>query len=146
MNERLTLPKPSDNLRPDGTPWSVLFVDDDAMVCRSMGKCLDRVGFRTVIVMSAEEALARIGTERFDVVVTDHNMPGMSGTELIERLMERDPTLRGRVILTSGDLHSEANEALMVRTGAKRLQKPFQVAELALAVRAATARLSERPA
>ena len=121
----------------------MLFVDDDEMVCRSMGKCLERVGFRTLTVMSAVEALAVIGTERFDVVITDHNMPEMSGGELIERLMQHDPTLRGRIILTSGDLHSDANEALMARTGARGLEKPFQVAELALAVRAAVARIGE---
>ncbi len=137
----MTAPRNVENARPDGTRWSILFVDDDDMVCRSMGKCLDRVGFRTVTVTSAVEALARIGTERFDVIITDHNMPEMSGGELIERLIEHDPTLRGRIILTSGDLHSDANDALMTRTGARGLQKPFQVAELALAVRAAVARL-----
>lgn len=136
-------PARTENLRPDGTRWSVLFVDDDLMVCRSMGKCLERVGFRTVTAASAEQALTLTASERFDVVVTDHNMPEMSGAELIERLLATDPTLRGRIILTSGDLHSEANEALMARTGAKGLQKPFQVAELALAVRAAATRQGE---
>ena len=138
----MTSTKAIDNRRPDGTPFTVLFVDDDEMVCRSMGKCLDRVGFRTVTVTSAEKALALIATERFDVVVTDHNMPEMSGAELIERLIQLDPTLRGRIILTSGDLHSETNEALITRTGAKGLQKPFQIAELGLAVRAAAARVN----
>lgn len=126
-----------DQAKPAAT---VLFVDDDAMVCRSMSRCLERAGFLVTTVTSAEEALAKADQSRFDAIVTDHNMPTMTGGELIDRLLTRDPTLRGRIILTSGDLHTEANESLLKRTGTRGLQKPFQLAELSLAVRAAVAK------
>jgi CheY-like chemotaxis protein len=119
---------------------AVLFVDDDEMVCRSMGRCLERAGFQVTTVTSAEEALAQAKANRFDAIVTDHQMPQMTGAELIERLLALDPALRGRTILTSGDLHTEANTALLQRTATRGLQKPFQVAELVLAVKSAVAR------
>ncbi len=122
---------------PAAVPISVLFVDDDAMVLRSMDRCLSRVGFKVTTVGSAEAALSAVVAGRFDVVITDHNMPTMTGGELIERLLVYDSALRGRIILTSGDLCNEKTEALLTRTGCRGLQKPFQVAELALAVRAA---------
>ena len=122
---------------PAAVAISVLFVDDDAMVLRSMDRCLSRVGFKVTAVGSAEAALSAVVAGRFDVVITDHNMPTMTGAELIDRLLAFDPTLRSRIILTSGDLCNEKTEALLTRTGCRGLQKPFQVAELALAVRAA---------
>ncbi|MDX2060183.1 MAG: response regulator [Gemmatimonadales bacterium] len=122
------------------TGGTVLFVDDDVMVCRSMGRCLERAGFQVTTVTSAEEALAKARGHRFEAIVTDHNMPTMTGGELIDKLLALDPTLRGRIILTSGDLHTEANESLLKRTGTRGLQKPFQLAELSLAVRAAVAK------
>ena len=127
-------------MTPAVAPITVLFVDDDAMVLRSMVRCLCRVGFAVTAVDSAEAALGAVVGGRFDVVITDHNMPTMTGTELIERLLAYDPSLRGRIILTSGDICSDKTEALLTRTGCRGLQKPFQVAELALAVKAAAQR------
>lgn len=125
---------------PAAAPISVLFVDDDAMVLRSMVRCLSRVGFTVTAADSAEAALGAVVGTRFDVVITDHHMPTMTGLELIERLLGYDATLRGRIILTSGDICSEKTEALLTRTGCRGLQKPFQVAELALAIKAAAQR------
>ncbi len=116
---------------------SVLFVDDDAMVLSSIRRCLTRIGFNITAVDSAEAALAAAAGGRFDVVITDHNMPTMTGAELIERLLAFDPTLRSRIILTSGDLCNDRTEALLARTGCRGLQKPFQMAELALMIKAA---------
>ncbi|MEZ4457512.1 MAG: response regulator [Gemmatimonadales bacterium] len=118
---------------------TVLFVDDDAMVCRSISRLLDRIGFSVTPICSAEEALGIVAGTRFDAIVTDHNMPTMSGAELIDRLLAIDPSLAPRIILTSGDLHTQANDELIKRTGIRGLQKPFQAAELALVLRAATA-------
>ena len=123
-------------------PISVLFVDDDAMVLSSMNRCLARVGFKVTAVDSAEAALEAVAGGRFDVVITDHNMPTMTGAELIERLLIYDPTLRGRIILTSGDLCNDTTEALLARTGCRGLQKPFQVAELALVIKGAAKKAS----
>lgn len=116
---------------------AVLFVDDDDMVCRSMSRCLERAGFAVTTVTSGEAALEQARAHRFDVIVTDHNMPTMSGTDLIDRLLSEDKQLASRLILTSGDLHTNANEAFLARTGVRGLQKPFQLADLALAVRTA---------
>lgn len=133
----MTLPARTEVPRAEGQPLAVLFVDDDPLVCRSVAKCLARIGFRIETVPSGADALAALGRERFDVLVTDQNMPGMTGAELIGRVMTTDPSWRGRIILTSGDLSSETSAQVLAETGARGLEKPFQVAELILALRAA---------
>jgi len=117
----------------------VLFVDDDPIVCRSVARCLERLGFSVMVVSSGSTALDVIAGESFDAVVTDLYMPEMSGADLIGRLIDRDPTMRSRIVLMSGDLHGEDTRALIAQTGCRTVSKPFQLADLALAVRAAAA-------
>ncbi|MBM4188724.1 MAG: response regulator [Gemmatimonadetes bacterium] len=117
-------------------PIDVLFVDDDAAVCASMSRCLQRVGFQVRVASSGVEALAAVSERRPDVVVTDHRMPKMSGSELIVRLVALDPTLRNRIILTSGDLMGDEGRTLAT-AGGRGLAKPYSAGELSLAIRAA---------
>lgn len=59
---------------------------------------------------------------RFDLVLTDVNMPGMSGIDLLERVLETDRTVG--VLLMSGSIHVTEESAL--ESGAKGLiRKPF---------------------
>lgn len=123
----------------------VLFVDDDAAVCRSMTRCLERVGFAVRVANSGPAALAALTEHRPDVVVTDHQMPTMSGAELITRLVAADPSLKGRIILTSGDLGSDDAVAAIAASGCRGLAKPYTAGELALAVKAAAGPQSRLP-
>lgn len=116
----------------------VLFVDDDESVGRSMARCLERIGFEVEVVHSGVAALAYLDDGLVDAIVTDHQMPGMSGAELIERLIAKNPGLSTRIILTSGDIQGEATERLIASTGCRAMAKPFTPAELALVLRAVT--------
>ncbi|MEA2033359.1 MAG: response regulator [Euryarchaeota archaeon] len=67
----------------------VLHVDDepaDLEITRVFLKREGKYDFEIVSVLSAEEALKRLKEERFDVIVSDYKMPGMSGLELLEEL------------------------------------------------------------
>jgi CheY-like chemotaxis protein len=66
----------------------VLVVDDLKMNRMILEKQLVTMGLDVVTTASGEEALSRIG-EGFDLVMTDHNMPGMNGPELIANLREQ---------------------------------------------------------
>lgn len=109
-------------------------------VCGSMSRCLQRVGFQVRVATSGTDALAAVADRRPDVIVTDHQMPRMSGSELIARLLALDPTLRARIILTSGDLQSDTSAQALTDAGCKGLPKPYSAGELALAIRAAAER------
>jgi FixJ family two-component response regulator len=64
----------------------VAVVDDDERVCQSFGRLLRAAGFQPVMYSSAEAFLADKKQPRFDCLVLDVQLDGMSGIELAERL------------------------------------------------------------
>lgn len=65
----------------------VAIVDDDESVCRSLGRLLNAVGMETAGYPSAEAFMADDARTRFDCVVLDIQLGGMSGLELQARLV-----------------------------------------------------------
>ena len=64
--------------------WHILYLDDDEALVSLMKRLLERRGYRVSSFVMQEEALAalRAAPDAFDVVVTDYNMPGMSGLDV----------------------------------------------------------------
>lgn len=69
---------------------SVLIADDEPNAIRVVKLGLERAGFEVETAPNGEEALALLREHRFDVLVTDINMPRMTGRELCETL-EKEP-------------------------------------------------------
>jgi PAS domain S-box-containing protein len=110
---------------------TALLVDDEDLVRASTADMLTDLGYAVVEAVSAEEALQLIsrGT-RVDLVVTDHLMPGMTGTDLARAIEERRPGLP--VLIISGYAEAEG-----IAPHLPRLTKPFRQADLAAALAAA---------
>ena len=67
----------------------ILHVDDepaDLEITRIFLKRKAKDDFRIVSVLSAEEALAKLGRDPFDVIIADYDMPGMKGIEFLEEV------------------------------------------------------------
>jgi CheY-like chemotaxis protein len=109
----------------------VLLVDDEPVVSRSIAKLIERLGYRVTVATSGREALAAAGRVRYDVVLTDHQMPGMSGAELIASLVSTGTVSADRIILTTGDLDSPATRSFLAAAGCRCLEKPFHIHDLA---------------
>ena len=71
---------------------TILIVDDDQHLGDGMGRILRRSGCRVTVCVSGDEALKRIEQERFDIIITDYQMPVMDGVELTRRLRARSFT------------------------------------------------------
>lgn len=110
----------------------VLVVDDHASARESVADVLRHVGHEATACSSGAEALAALRREPFDVVVTDLQMPGMSGLELI-REIER---LRHRVQVLMVTAHASVETAVVaMRHGAfDYLEKPYDVDRLEASV------------
>jgi CheY-like chemotaxis protein len=131
--DRPTSPTP----RRTSTSETVLVVDDDDAVRLLATRSLDRAGFRILEARSGAEALeiASQEAEPIDLLVTDQNMPGMSGRELATRLLGSHPEVA--VLVVSGDI-DVAGEASTFST----LPKQFGPGALIEAAREALARKS----
>jgi CheY-like chemotaxis protein len=90
-----------DSIDRNDRPARVLFVDDEPLVIRSLRRTLTgrRVPWEIHFCETGESALAHLGREPFDVIVSDMNMPGMGGAALLARVQEEHPDM-ARVILS----------------------------------------------
>jgi len=108
----------------------VLFVDDDEHIRLSEKQVLEELGFPTDTAANAGEALLLHADApgRYQLVITDLNMPGGNGLELAERLHQREPGLP--VFLITG-YHELLQGIDPARAGiCAVLSKPFDMAEL----------------
>ena len=121
-------------LLPEAT---LLLVEDNAMVCRSIENTLRAMGYSVLAVESGERCMAivRDPATRVDLLITDVVMPEMSGKELIERVRALRPGLA--VLFMSGYDRSTLATRKQPVVVEHFLQKPFDSQDLAQAVRKA---------
>lgn len=106
----------------------VLVVDDHAQARESVVFTLRHAGYQAIGCSSAVEALKRLDRETFDVVITDLQMPGMSGLEFLAELKRRRSPAR-IILITAYATIASAVEAM--RQGAfDFLEKPFDAAAI----------------
>jgi signal transduction histidine kinase/CheY-like chemotaxis protein len=128
-------PKPvvEEPLPPMPARLSILAVDDDALVLMNTVAMLEDLGHDVTAAYSAREALEAMQGRKFDLVVTDHAMPQMTGAQLAGHIREAQPAMP--IVLATGyaEIPPGPGQAL------PRLSKPFSMADLAAAVSRATA-------
>jgi DNA-binding NtrC family response regulator len=109
---------------------NILLVDDDQNLVTTLSYGLHKAMGKAVSVaisFSASEALALLAKQRFDVVISDFNMPGPSGLELLNRI-RRDHREIVLVLITA--YGTDALEEEMHRLGMGYVTKPFEPSRL----------------
>ncbi len=114
---------------------SLLVVDDEPAVLQVTQKLLERRGYRVTACHTAEEALAWLEREAFDVVVSDVQMPGMGGLGLLRAVRELEAELP--VILVTGNPSPETESTAIEQGAFEYLTKPVSFALLDEVVSAA---------
>ena len=105
-------------------PFSILIVDDEKQMCVSLSKLLNLHGFETAYETYAEDAIAILRKQKFDLIVTDLKMPGMSGLDFINKI--KSMKLPIPIIMISGYATVE-NVVEAMRCGAVNFYpKPIQ--------------------
>ncbi|HEY4058103.1 MAG TPA: response regulator [Kofleriaceae bacterium] len=107
---------------------AILFVDDEPTVLRSLARLFRATGYDVLTAASGAAALEVLATHHVAVIVSDHRMPGMVGTELLALVAARYPTC-GRILLT-GDMGALENEAAALAVAHAMLRKPSSPQEL----------------
>ena len=114
----------------EGRGQHILYIDDDEAQVFLIKRMLERWGYRVSGYLEQREALDALlsGKQRFDLVVTDFNMPGMSGLEVARAIRDAQPDLP--VIVVSGYV-TDALRAQAAQAGVRELiSKPHELEEL----------------
>jgi DNA-binding NtrC family response regulator len=115
---------------------SVLLIDDDVDVLRSIGNYFERLGYEVTRELSGEAGLATFDRLRPEVVILDLRLPGMNGLEVLEHLRQRDAAC----ILLTGEADIPTAVRAMQLGAENFLTKPVDIEHLA----AATARVADK--
>jgi len=133
VEETSTKNEPSMSPTKPSEPLTVLAVDDDALILMNMVDMLEDLGHAVVSATSGGQALEHLAQRRFDLMITDHAMPHMTGTQLIKETRAKYPSMA--VLLATG--YAELPPGAMV--DAPRLSKPYSQMGLRDAISKATA-------
>lgn len=108
----------------------IMVVDDEPHICRALHRLLTQEGHNVETTSSAQVALQRLNTAKYDLILLDIRMPGMNGIELYHHMKEMDPSLQRKVVCITGDVISPRNKAFLDEAGIPCITKPFGVDEL----------------
>ena len=118
----------------------ILYLDDDELITFLMKRLLEKKHYRVSVFVDASEALSAFCRDpaQFDLVISDYNMPGMSGLDFARAVKARSK--HTPVAITSGHLHDSLRAEAPAAGVNELIYKPDTVEELFAAVdRLATA-------
>jgi putative two-component system response regulator len=114
------------------TATRILVVDDEPSICHLVSRLLEKQGYACSICESAFEAIEKINSGAFELVVSDIMMPGMSGIELLAEIKKTHPDI-AFIMLTGVDDHETAVHTLDLGAFGYVI-KPFEANELIINV------------
>ena len=115
----------------------ITIVDDDVSFLRALARFIRSLGHEVAAFASAEEFLGSPGVARTRVLISDVQMPGMSGLDLQERLKQQGHSFP--IIFVASDPHERARGPALAAGALAFLGKPFREDELASTLRQALA-------
>jgi len=118
---------------------TILIVDDDADVLAALSETLASDAYAVICCTNPQEALLKLQTHRFAAVISDQNMPDISGLQLLEKVRDAQPDC-SRLLITGmlvvDTLISAINSGEIYRF----IAKPWKREEVVAAVRDAVQR------
>jgi len=116
--------------------YTVLVVDDEEWILSLASQLLAQDGHAAVLVRSGEEAIAALGQRRFDLILSDWKMPGLSGVQFYTHLQAIDPRTAQRIVFMSGDVMNDGLREFIVKHDKVCIPKPFPIAEFSATISA----------
>ena len=110
----------------------ILIVDDEPLIRKSLYEILRIEGYRVQMAETGEAALGILKKERFDIVVTDFQLPEMNGIALLEEIKRGSP--KTEVILVTGYGTIESAVAAMKKGAFDYITKPINDSEIKIII------------
>jgi DNA-binding NtrC family response regulator len=109
-------------------PKEIMVVDDEAGIRALLSDALIREGYNVTLAINGMDSLRQLGKRRFDLLITDINMPKLNGLELIRMMKKRGR--REKVILISGEPVDPTRLNKDSMSVFAQITKPFRVDQL----------------
>jgi CheY-like chemotaxis protein len=109
---------------------AILLVDDQPDILRLLHSALDTLGHPDLEIIEAasgEAALEEVSRQRVDLLVTDYNLPGMTGTELMHKVRAGQPDMR--VILITGNTDRKVRDEMLNAGAVGVFSKPIPLGD-----------------
>ena len=128
---------PADQAPPEAKPLaadsakrSALIVDDEPGIVAVLSEIVSGIGYDVTTATNGVEAMERITSGTYDVILSDMRMPNMDGVKLFETLKKENEVLAHRIVFVTGDTVSPDTRAFLKSTGNRWLSKPFKIEQV----------------
>jgi PAS domain S-box-containing protein len=106
----------------------ILVVDDEPGIRALLEKVLTQIGYIVDTITNPKIVKDKLNAgERYDAILLDIRMPGMSGTELYSHIIENMPVLKGKIIIITGDVMGPDIKDFLTKNNLPYLVKPFDI-------------------
>jgi len=122
---------------------SVLVLDDEPIVGKRLKPALEKEGYTVEVFEDGRSALARLGQQRFDIVVTDVRMDDVDGIQVLEAVQAMSS--RTKVILITGYATVELAREALAKGAYDFIAKPFKPNDLRVVIEKAARALAAEP-
>jgi two-component system, cell cycle sensor histidine kinase and response regulator CckA len=109
---------------------SILVVEDETALATAVIDALRDVGYLVDHAADGEEALEKVASKSYDLVVCDLKMPRLDGKAFFRLLADAAPDLSKHVIFVTGDVAGTDAESFLSESGCRWLAKPFRLGDL----------------
>jgi signal transduction histidine kinase/CheY-like chemotaxis protein/GAF domain-containing protein len=108
----------------------ILLIDDESAIVALLQRTLTPLGYEVDGLMDGNAALSLLEERIYDLVILDVRLPGPDGRQIYALINERWPTLRQRVIFSTGDTASVDTRRFLEERGVPYLIKPFDLEQV----------------
>jgi DNA-binding NtrC family response regulator len=113
----------------------ILILDDEPIVCKRLHPALEKAGYEVETYTSSTEAMERVKSKEFDIVITDLKMEGIDGMTFLTAVKQRSPATE--VIVITGFATMETAKESYQKGVFDFVAKPFKLGEIQEVVRRA---------
>jgi signal transduction histidine kinase len=122
--------------KPQMPALKVLAIDDEESILHLVQEVLRADGHHVDTAASGDAALELIALNRYDIIISDWKMPGLSGMHVFEDLQVKDPAAAARMLFMTGDVVNDKFQEFLQKNDRTCLPKPFSIREFRSAVSA----------
>ena len=113
---------------------TILIIDDEQSISLILARILRRQGYRVDIAHDGQMGLTLMNEKSYQLILCDLWMPGMSGIDFYQIMVQRYPHMARHIIFTTGDTIASATSAYLNDRDLSYLTKPFELDDLLKAV------------